>query len=58
MEQALLHLSLELEVDSEPIKGWLQAERGERREFEGWMELAAALEVLIEGGADDARPSA
>lgn len=43
-----LRLSLEVERDSEPIKGSLAAEQGERRAFQGWMELAAALLALTE----------
>ena len=46
-----MRLLLELEPGSEPIKGSLAREHGERREFQGWMELAAALEALSEEGA-------
>lgn len=42
-----LHLSLVLEPDREPIRGALETRRGERHEFEGWIELAAALEALM-----------
>ncbi len=43
-----LRLSLEVEPDSEPIKGSLTPEQGQRRAFQGWMELAATLLALTE----------
>ena len=43
-----LRLSLEVEPDSEPIKGSLAPEQGQRTAFEGWMELAATLLALTE----------
>lgn len=43
----MMLLWLELEPDSEPIKGSLGTAQGERRAFEGWMEFAASLDALI-----------
>lgn len=37
-------LTLELELDSEPIRGSLTGERGDRLGFVGWLGLAAALQ--------------
>lgn len=48
MAGKMLRLSLEVEPDSEPIKGSLAPEHGQRRTFQGWMELAAALQALTE----------
>ena len=48
MTPATVHLALELVAGSEPIKGSLAEPHGERRAFEGWMELAATLEAFIE----------
>ena len=47
----LIRLALEVERGSEPIRGSLEGERGEHRQFEGWMELAAALEAMVESVA-------
>lgn len=52
MEDRRLHLSLEIEPHSDPIRGRLHGRHGDPREFEGWMELAAELEAAIEGGED------
>lgn len=52
----MLRLSLEVELGSEPIRGSLARDEGERRTFQGWMELAATLEALTEvsaAGLDD-----
>ena len=43
----LLHVDLEFEVGSEPIRGRLGPNSLTTREFQGWIELAAALDALI-----------
>ena len=43
-----MHLSLELLPGNEPIKGSLADETGVSRSFEGWIELAAVLEALMD----------
>ncbi len=45
-----LQLWLVLEPDREPIKGSLAGRQGPRRDFEGWMQLAAVLEELMARG--------
>ncbi len=48
MGEAPVTLSLELDPSSEPISGSLKDAQGERRSFQGWMELALALEALMQ----------
>ena len=43
----LLHVDLEFEVGSDPIRGRLGSNPLVTREFQGWIELAAALDALI-----------
>jgi hypothetical protein len=50
-----LHLSLDLEP-SELIRGSVHGEHDERREFEGWMELAAALRAAMDACDTSAPP--
>ena len=38
-------LTVELECDSDPVRGTIVAPDGTRRVFTGWIELAAALEA-------------
>ena len=38
-----LHLSIE--VESDPIAGWVSGDAGEPRGFSGWMELVAVIEA-------------
>lgn len=42
-----ISLRLELDQGSEPISGRLAAADGPAEEFQGWLELAAALERLV-----------
>ena len=42
-----LHVDLEFEVGSDPIRGRLGPNPLATREFQGWIELAAALEAVI-----------
>ena len=42
-----LHVDLEFEVGSDPIRGRLGSNPLLTREFQGWIELAAALDALI-----------
>lgn len=46
------HLELELEVGSAPISGFLSG-GGVRRDFQGWVDLAAAIAREHEGGDID-----
>jgi hypothetical protein len=41
-----LHVEIDLELDTDPIRGRLGLTPGSPREFYGWIELAAALEAL------------
>lgn len=59
MREQPVRLQLEIDAHSEPIRGTLGDHHGDRRTFEGWMELAAVLQAFCDGGAaidDDARP--
>jgi hypothetical protein len=49
-----MRMTMELDLRSQPIAGWLQAEGRERQEFEGMLELMALLEALREDPAADA----
>ena len=42
-----LHVDLEFEVGSDPIRGRLGPSPEALREFQGWIELAAALEAML-----------
>lgn len=48
MPKQLIRLTLELEPGNDSIRGSLNDEHGNRKSFEGWMELAAALEAFAE----------
>jgi hypothetical protein len=37
-------LQLEIEIDSDPIRGWVAYDETVRHEFVGWIELAEAIE--------------
>ena len=41
-----LHVDLDLELGSDPIRGSLGFDPDHPRQFRGWIELAAALEAL------------
>ncbi len=57
MADKMLRLSLEVEPDSEPVKGSLAPEHGQPRAFQGWMELAATLLALTEAPAARSHPA-
>ena len=42
-----IHLDMEFEVGSDPIRGRLGPNAETLREFQGWIELAAALEAML-----------
>jgi hypothetical protein len=44
-----VRLIVELDRDTEPPSGWVQAERGERREFASMLELISLLESARAG---------
>lgn len=53
------HVELELELDAEPIAGRVRLDGDASRRFDGWLELAVALEGALRGGRQtlqDARP--
>ena len=52
-----LHVDLEFEVGSDPIRGRLGLSPRTLREFQGWIELAAALEALMNPAGEE-RPVA
>jgi hypothetical protein len=50
-EPAISELRLTLERGAEPIRGSLGAEGERGREFEGWLELASAIDAARGEGA-------
>jgi hypothetical protein len=52
-----LHVDLEFEVGSDPIRGRLGPNQREQRDFHGWIELAAALEALMQARAEHPTPA-
>jgi len=50
-EPGLVHLELELDAAADPVVGWVHCDGGEREEFTGWLQLAAALERARVGAA-------
>ena len=44
-----LHVDIELEIGSDPIRGRLGVDSGCGREFRRWIELAAAIESVRNG---------
>jgi hypothetical protein len=44
---------LDAAIDRSVIRGTLTAPTGDRRDFHGWLELATALEAMLDPGADD-----
>ena len=44
-----VRLWMEIELDADPIRGALTVPELARREFSGWLGLAAALEALRSG---------
>jgi len=48
-----LRLSMEIELDAEPIRGAVSISDGDRRPFTGWLGLSAALEALRGESGDD-----
>ena len=53
-EPGLVHLELELDPAADPVEGWLVVGSGDREQFTGWIQLAAALERIRVGGAPPA----
>ena len=47
-----LHVDLEFEVGSDPIRGRVAAHLKASRDFQGWIELAAALESVMSAPAE------
>jgi hypothetical protein len=45
-ERPALRLRLELDLDRQPIVGYLRTESGEDERFEGWLGFVEALERL------------
>ena len=49
-----IDLELSIEVDSDPITGYLRAGRaGAPRPFSGWVELSGAIEQVRQGSPPD-----
>ena len=48
-----LHVELEFEVGSDPIRGRLGLTSRTLRDFQGWIELAAALETLMSASREE-----
>jgi hypothetical protein len=48
-----IHVDMEFEIGSDPIRGWLGPSPEALREFQGWIELAAALEALMLGAVPE-----
>jgi hypothetical protein len=49
---------LDVQRDGMPIRGWLSAGEGVKREFHGWLELADALESARAGTFVPDQPAA
>jgi hypothetical protein len=49
---------LDAAIERAVIRGTMTVATGERRTFHGWLELNAALEAILERGADAARNAA
>ncbi len=45
-----VELRLELELDAEPIAGRVRLDGDASRRFDGWLDLAVALEGALRGG--------
>ena len=61
MREHPLRLQLDIDARSEPIRGTIGLGSGDRRPFEGWMELAAVLQAFCDDDApshDAERPRA
>ena len=56
-DRACLRLVLELEVDRDPVRGWLESADGARERFEGLLGLLVALDAARAGdrASEDAR---
>jgi len=48
-----LHVDLEFELGSDPIRGRLGPNAAALRDFQGWIELAAGLEALMRASGED-----
>jgi hypothetical protein len=53
----VLELALALEVEQLPIAGTLQHDNAEPRQFDGWLELIAAIETALNAARRDLRPA-
>lgn len=52
--ESRIDLELSIEVDSDPITGYLRAgEAAEPRPFSGWVELSGAIEQVRQGSPPD-----
>jgi hypothetical protein len=49
-----MRLTMELDLWSQPIAGWLQAKGGPRQDFVGMLELISLLEALRQGSGSEA----
>jgi hypothetical protein len=59
MERATTHLELAIDLDSDPISGFVTNGATDARPFSGWIELVAAIEAARSshgtlGGPDEA----
>jgi hypothetical protein len=57
MEISVRRVILDAAIDRSVIRGAISAPTGERRDFYGWLELSAALEMILDPGADHERDS-
>ncbi len=48
-----IELALRIDLDADPITGWLTTVEGERCPFRGWIGLSAALERIRAGGGHE-----
>jgi hypothetical protein len=53
----VLELALALEVEQLPIAGTLQHDSAEPQQFDGWLELIAAIESALKAARSDLRPT-
>jgi hypothetical protein len=57
MPAELLHMSIDVEVGSEPPRGEVHCAGGPTRRFDSWLDLVTALDRLIEASKSRAGDS-
>jgi hypothetical protein len=50
VEPASAHVTLDLDLDAEPIRGTFRLAQHDARRFEGWIELASLIDSAARAG--------